>query len=168
MESPISSRASASLILPSATRRFSIPSPVRRAGRASRGSWSGIRSRKRPPQRIRLFPKKNQNLPTPRKPWRCIPVTKITSPMMWRFAPCALTSRSLHLLRRSWTPIPFPCRQAASGRPSPTVKPPKKPCTRSTRTIFAGTQKTSASPTMSWASAAQRPSSGRIWRQSIF
>ena len=39
-----------------------------------------------------------------------IPVTKTTSPMMWRFAPCALTSRSLHLLRRSWMPIPFPCR----------------------------------------------------------
>ena len=49
------------MILPSATRRFSIPSPVRRAGRASHGSWSGIRSRKRPPQRIRLSPKKNQN-----------------------------------------------------------------------------------------------------------
>ena len=41
-----------------------------------------IRSRKRPPQRIRLSPKKNQTTPTPRKPWRCIPVTKITSPMM--------------------------------------------------------------------------------------
>ncbi len=34
---------------------------------------------KRPPQRIRLSPKKNQNPLTPRKPWRYIPVTKTTS-----------------------------------------------------------------------------------------
>ena len=144
--------------------------PISRA--ESRESFARLMERYPQPEKTATentaVPKKNQTTPTPRKPWRYIPVTKTTSPMMWRFAPCALTSRSLHLLRRSWTPIPFPCRQAASGRPSPTVKPPKKPCTRSTRTIFAGTQKTSASPTMSWASAAQRPSSGRIWRQSIF
>ena len=43
------------------------PVPVRRAGRASHGSWSGIRSRNRHP-------------PTPSRPWRCIPLTKTTSP----------------------------------------------------------------------------------------
>ena len=54
-------RASVFLIFLSAIRRFAIPFPVRRAGRASRGSWSGIRSRKSPPQRIRLSLKKEPN-----------------------------------------------------------------------------------------------------------
>ena len=75
-------RASAFLIFLSAIHRFAIPFPVWRAGRVLHGSWSGIRSRNRHP-------------PTPRKPWRYIPVTKTTSPMMWRFALCALTNQSM-------------------------------------------------------------------------
>ena len=59
--------------------------PISRAEsreRASHSSWSGIRSRNRHPA-------------TPRKPWRYILLTKTTSPMMWRFALCALTNRSM-------------------------------------------------------------------------